>query len=123
MNSQKTSIKIEDFRNLWKAGGKFLAINVLQKITTMVDFSYRIINQIKEATDDSHVRTIIVNSIRDLHTKNINGFSGRRKYMMNMVMALRYIKAEGLSPKALVNVDSAIEIIERLRKQEYSNLF
>ena len=43
--------------------------------------------------------------------------------MINIVMALRYVKAEGLEPKALQNVNIAIEVIEQLRKQEYGNLF
>ena len=43
--------------------------------------------------------------------------------MMNMVMALSYVKAEGLSTKALANVDHAIEAFEALRKKDYSHLF
>jgi hypothetical protein len=89
----------------------------------MVNISYEIINQIKEASDDSHVKIIIENSFQKLNVKKINGFSARRRFMMNMVMALRYVKAEGLHPKASQNVSTAIEIIEQLRKQEYSNLF
>ena len=89
----------------------------------MVDYSYEIINQIKGAADDSHVKILIENSLREGNFKNINGFGAKRKLMMNIVMALRYVKAEGLHPKALQNVDTAIEVIEQLRKQEYGNLF
>ena len=90
----------------------------------MVDFSYEIINQIKEANDDSHVKILIENSIQKLPLKNINGFSAKRRFMMNMILALAYVKrAEGLSTKALKNVGDAIELLERLRKQEQSNLF
>jgi len=66
---------------------------------------------------------IIENSFQKLPVKNINGASAKRMFMMNMVMALQYVKAEGLHRKALENVRNAIEVIERLRKQEYSNLF
>ena len=83
----------------------------------MVDYSYEIINQIKEATDDSHVKIIIENSFQKQNFKDI------RRLMMNMVMALRYVKAEGLEPKALQNVNIAIEVIEQLRKREYGSLF
>lgn len=83
----------------------------------MVDYSYKIINQIKGAIDDSDVKIIIENSIQKQNFKDI------RRFMINMVMALRYVKAEGLEPKALQNVNIAIEVIEQLRKQEYGNLF
>ena len=83
----------------------------------MVDYSYEIINQIKGATDDSDVKIIIENSFQKQNFKDI------RRLMMNIVMALRYVKAEGLEPKALQNVNIAIEVIEQLRKREYGSLF
>lgn len=89
----------------------------------MVNYSYEIINQIKGAVDDGHVKVIIENSFREENFKNINGFGAKRKLMMNTVLALRYVKAEGLDSKASQNVDTAIEVIEQLRKQEYGNLF
>ena len=89
----------------------------------MVDFSFKIINQIKMASDESHVKVIVENSIRNLRMKNINGFGAKRRYMMNMIMALRYTKAEGLTNSAAINVERAIELFESLHKQEFSNLF
>ena len=83
----------------------------------MVNYSYEIINQIKEAMDDSHVKIIIENSFQKQNFKDI------RRLMMNIVMALRYVKAEALEPKALQNVNIAIELIEQLRKREYGSLF
>ena len=83
----------------------------------MVDYSYEIINQIKGATDDSDVKIIIENSFQKQNFKDI------RRLMMNIVMALRYVKAEGLEPKALQNVNIAIEVVEQLRKREYGSLF
>ena len=83
----------------------------------MVDYSYEIINQIKEAMDDSHVKIIIENSFQKQNFKDV------RRLMMNIVMALRYVRAEGLEPKALQNVNIAIEVIEQLRKRDYGSLF
>jgi len=83
----------------------------------MVDYSYEIINQIKGATDDSDVKIIIENSFQKQNFKDV------RRLMMNIVLALQYVKAEGLEPKALQNVDMAIEIIEQLRKREYGSPF
>lgn len=88
----------------------------------MVDFSYKVINQIKDAIDDNHVRSIIEKSLETLAAKK-GIFSSKRKYMMNMVMALRYVKAEGLNARASANVNYAIEVFETLRKKNYSNLF
>lgn len=88
----------------------------------MVDFSYEIINQIKDATDNTDVKGIIEKSIDSLSVKNRLANS-RRKYMLNMTMALRYIKAEGLNRKATANVDYAIEVFEVLRKKDCSHLF
>jgi hypothetical protein len=88
----------------------------------MVDFSYEIINQIKAASDRKQVTLIIERSLETLAGKN-GIFSSKRRYMMNMVMALRYVKAEGLNTKASANVNHAIEVFEALRKRSYSHLF
>ena len=89
----------------------------------MVDFSYEIINQIKIACDDQQVQKIIDVSLHQLHRKKINSFRAKRRYLMNMVMALKYTKAEGLPQKEMKNVIVAIEIFENLRKQEVEILF
>jgi hypothetical protein len=88
----------------------------------MVDFSYEVINKIKDASDNDQVTSIIEESLEALTARN-RVFNSRRKFMMNMVMALRYIKAEGLNAKALMNVNHAIEVFEALRKKDYSHLF
>ncbi len=88
----------------------------------MVDFSYEVINQIKDATDDHHVKSIIEKSLDTLAAKS-GVFNSKRKYMMNMVMALRYVKAEGLNAKASENVNYAIRVFEALRKKDYVPLF
>lgn len=81
----------------------------------MVNVTNEIINQIKEATDDSRIIVIIENSFHKLHAKN--SFSAKRRFMLNMVMALQYVKAESLQPKTSENIEKAIEIIEQFRKQ------
>lgn len=88
----------------------------------MVDFSYEIINQIKDASDNNQITSIIEKSLDTLTAKN-GVFNSKRKYMMNMVMALRYVKAEGLNTKASANVNHAIKVFEALRKKDYSHLF
>jgi|GEM_PF-7057111 len=88
----------------------------------MVDFSYTVINQIKDAIDNNHVKSIIDKSLSTYVAKN-GVFNSNRKFMMNMVMALRYVKAEGLNAKASANVNHAIEVFEALREKHYSNLF
>jgi len=88
----------------------------------MVYFSNEIISQIKTASDSSHLNSIIENSLQTLAAKN-GIFSSERKYLMNMVMALRYEKAKERNAKALENLNYAIEIFEKLRKEKHTNLF
>ena len=54
----------------------------------MVDFSYETINQIKEATDDGHVKIIIEDSIKMFSVKKRRGFSSKRRFMMNKTMSI-----------------------------------
>ncbi len=89
----------------------------------MVEFSYKIINQIKGAHDDDQLRTIIENSIQKLGERKVNRFNAKRKFLMNMILALRYERAEGLPAHESGNVTHAIEILENLRDKELSNLF
>ncbi len=89
----------------------------------MVEFSSEIIKQIKDANDDVQLRTIIESSIQNLEARKGSRFNPKRKFLINMIMALRYVSAEGLPSKASENVTNAIEILESLRDQEYSNLF
>jgi hypothetical protein len=88
----------------------------------MVYFSNEIISQIKTAIDSGHLNSIIEKSIQTPSSKN-RMFSSERKYLMNMVMALRYEKAKELDAKRLENLSHAIDIFERLRKQKHSDFF
>lgn len=89
----------------------------------MVYYSHTIISQIKAAANENELKNVINISIHDLQVKKMNGFNAKRRYMMNMMMALRYLKAEGLPLKEMNNINKAIEIFENLRKHEHENLF
>jgi len=89
----------------------------------MVDFSYELINQIKKADDEVRLKNLIEGFVRNPHPKNFGGAGAKRRFMMNMIMALRYIRAEGLNEKALENVNAAIDILEGQRKLLYRNFF
>ena len=88
----------------------------------MVDFSYEVISQIKDAVDNNHVKSIVEKSLDTLAARN-GIFNSKRKFTMNMVMALRFVREEGLNAKASANISHAIEVFEALRKKDYSNLF
>ena len=89
----------------------------------MVDLSYELINQIKKADDEVQLKKLIEGFVQNPHPKNIGGAGAKRRFMMNLIMALRYVRAEGLSGKAAENVHAAIDILEGQRKLLYSNLF
>ena len=89
----------------------------------MVDFSYELINQIKNADDEVQLRKLIEGFVQNPRPKNVGGAGAKRRFMMNMIMALRYVRAEGLNDKAAENVNAAIDILEGQRKLLYNNLF
>ena len=89
----------------------------------MVDFSYELINHIKNADEVAQLRKLIDGFVQNPHPKNVGGSGAKRRFMMNMIVALRYVRAEGLNDKATVNVNAAIDILEEQRKLLYSNLF
>jgi len=88
----------------------------------MVYFSHAIIQQIKAADDEMSVRQIIDSSLQDLQSKRRTG-ANTRGFILNMIMALKYLRAEGLSARETANVNKAIELLETLRRKEYENLF
>lgn len=89
----------------------------------MVDLSYELINQIKKADDEVQLKKLIEGFVQNPHPKNIGGAGAKRRFMMNMIVALRYIRAEGLNEKALENVNAAIDILEGQRKLLYGDFF
>ena len=89
----------------------------------MVEYSHSIITQIREAADETALRDIIGASIRNLQSKRRSGTTTKRGFILNLVMALRYLVAEGLPPRERNNASKAIEILENKRKNEQENLF
>ena len=89
----------------------------------MVYYSHAIIRQIKEAVDEIALKEIIDASLRDLESRRKNTSSAKRSFILNMIMALKYLNAEGLPVKESKNVNIAIGILEAARRQEYENLF
>ena len=89
----------------------------------MIYYSHTVIHQIKAAEDENALKEIILASVRDLQLNRRNGFYTKRGFILNMVMALKYLKAEGLTIRETGNVTMAIEILEKLRKSEQENLF
>lgn len=89
----------------------------------MVDLCYDIINQIKAANDNADIEAILEAAIYQLSAKRGESNRTRRMFMMNMIMALRYEKAEGLPEHAKANAIVAIKHLETMREREPSNLF
>ncbi|HEX8037972.1 MAG TPA: hypothetical protein VF490_02425 [Chryseosolibacter sp.] len=89
----------------------------------MVEYSHSIITQIREAADETALQDIIGTSVRDLQSKRRSSATTKRRFMLNLIMALRYLVAEGLPPRERKNVSKAIEILENKRKDEQENLF
>lgn len=89
----------------------------------MVEFSDEIIKQIKGAKDDSQLKTIIESAIQNFGVRKGSKFNSKRKFLINMIMALRFVSAVDLPFKDAGNVIKAIESLESLRDQEYTNLF
>lgn len=101
---------------------KCLIVSLSKTPNHMVYYSHTVIQQIKAAGDNSSLKEIIQTSLRELQSKRKNRVN-RRDFTLNMIMALKYLKAEGLSARETANVNKAIEILETLRAQEYENLF
>lgn len=89
----------------------------------MVYYSHSIITKIKAAANEADLREIIDLSLQELPAKRSNGVNTRRSFILNMIMALKYAKAEGLPASEAANVDRAIEILGILRRVTHENLF
>lgn len=89
----------------------------------MVDFCYDIINQIKASNDSADIEAILETAIHQLSAKRGKSDRTRRMFMMNMIMALKYEKAEGLTEHAKAKASVAIKHLETMRKREPSSLF
>lgn len=89
----------------------------------MVSFSHDVINQVKNAADAVDVDNVIAKSLQDIQNRKPNIVNSRIRFMTNLSMALRYEKTKGSNPKADQNVSDAIDLIEQLRKREFTMLF
>jgi hypothetical protein len=89
----------------------------------MVYYSHAVIQQIRGAVDETVLKEIIEASLRDLPSQRRNNSGAKRSFILNMMMALKYLNAEGLTVKESENVNIAIGILDEARRQEYENLF
>jgi hypothetical protein len=70
------------------------------------------------AADGQEVKKLIKSSISNYKSKNVRHYA--ESYIMNMVVELEDLKQiDGLSAKALRNVNAAIEILNDLSRQGY----
>lgn len=88
----------------------------------MVYISETIVSRVKEARSAEEVRTIIDNAIPRL---KIRSDSARidKKYTRNILMALKHYKKLELEPRALDNINVALEVFKKLHDQGAENLF
>ncbi|MEX2235094.1 MAG: hypothetical protein WD824_23220 [Cyclobacteriaceae bacterium] len=89
----------------------------------MVYFSHTVIIKIKAAADDKILIEIVSAAIQDLQKNRRNAFNSKRGFILNMIMALKYLKAEGVIIQERDNITKAIKIFESLQKHEPENLF
>jgi len=80
----------------------------------MVSFSDGVINEIKRASAETELRNIVENSFSRLREKQIFNESG---YIMNMIVSLRSINTEGLSPEIIRNVNVGIVLFREYRRK------
>jgi len=88
----------------------------------MVDLCNGIVDQIKRAKDDTHIRLILEEVIHILPSKERKGPRARRMLIMNLIMALRYEKTE-LTEGVATRINIAIKQLEMMHKLEPYNLF
>ena len=85
-----------------------------QWMILMVSFSNGVINEIKRASTETELKTIVENSFSQLKEKQIFNESG---YIMNMIVSLRSINTEGLSPEIIHNVNVGIVLFREYRRK------
>lgn len=81
----------------------------------MLHFRQTILSQIKSASDEKEIERVIDNSIQRLKSRNINGHIIQR-FVLAMDRTLDQAKSEGLSEKAMHNMDIAIDLFKKLRR-------
>jgi hypothetical protein len=81
----------------------------------MTNFRQQTLGQIKSATNDKEVESVIHNSLEILQTKKINGHI-IKSYMTGMTISLLTIRNEGSSSGTKHNVAKAIEIFRKINR-------
>lgn len=89
----------------------------------MVDLCNGIVDQIKRAKDDTHIKLILEGVIHNLPSKERKGPRARRMLIVNLIMALRYEKTEELTEGVTAKITIAIKHLEMMHKLEPYNLF
>jgi len=81
----------------------------------MMFFSQIVLTQIKSASDERELETVIGQSIQKLKIKNVNGHMIQR-FVLNMGSSLQQAKEEQESEKVKSNMNFAIDIFKKLSK-------
>lgn len=81
----------------------------------MISFRQKVINQIKGASNQTEVASIIENSIQRLRIKEIHGHVIQR-FILGMGLSLNREMTESLSVKTLENMKVAIDLFKKLHK-------
>jgi hypothetical protein len=90
----------------------------------MVELTTHVINEIKGAQGETDIKRIILRAVDDLQNKNNYSGRSKRNFLINTIVALRYLKLEQVVLESEIpNIDKAIEIFEALRGKEYGKLF
>lgn len=89
----------------------------------MVSYTQKVIADIRAAGSESAVEAVIANALEGLQSEKINHFNARRRFTLNLLVALNSLKAEDLSPSDTARVSAATVILEKMRESEIENLF
>lgn len=81
----------------------------------MIYFRQTVLHQIRSASSEKEVESVIDHSIQRLQSKNVNGHIIQR-FILAMDKALCQAKQEAPSEKAEQNMDIAIDLFKRLQR-------
>jgi hypothetical protein len=95
------------------------SINNQRKIL-MVSFSEGVINEIKCATTETELKSVVENSFLLLKERKI---FNETAYIINMIVSLRSTKKETLDPVVINNIKTAIEFFREHKIKNRERLF
>lgn len=81
----------------------------------MIHFRQTVLHQIKSASDEKEVESVIDHSIQRLESKNVNGHIIQR-FILAMDKTLYQAKQEAASEQVEQNMDTAIGLFRRLQR-------